>query len=73
MFLNCVFVIGLRVLCKKLQDPFGPDLANLSVFHYCHFTLETSAKIMKANRIDVADLEVETAMQDGRPPLGNGF
>ena len=48
IFLQSVFVIGLRELGKKLSDPFGMDYEDLSVMHYVTFTWRESARIMAA-------------------------
>ena len=39
VFLQCVFVIGLRSLGQKMVDPFGHDYEDLSVLTYIESTL----------------------------------
>lgn len=39
VFLQCVFVIGLRLLGQKMVDPYGDDLEDLSVKTYVETTL----------------------------------
>eukprot|EP00586_Coscinodiscus_wailesii_P019834 CAMPEP_0172518962 /NCGR_PEP_ID=MMETSP1066-20121228/291131_1 /TAXON_ID=671091 /ORGANISM="Coscinodiscus wailesii, Strain CCMP2513" /LENGTH=248 /DNA_ID=CAMNT_0013301455 /DNA_START=510 /DNA_END=1256 /DNA_ORIENTATION=+ len=46
---QAIFVIGLRVLGEKLSDPFGSDLVDLSVMHYCTFTWKMSNRILRAH------------------------
>lgn len=47
VFLQSVFVIGLRLLGQKLSDPFGADLEDLSVMHYVNFTWQQSNRILE--------------------------
>eukprot|EP00586_Coscinodiscus_wailesii_P014506 CAMPEP_0172520300 /NCGR_PEP_ID=MMETSP1066-20121228/291923_1 /TAXON_ID=671091 /ORGANISM="Coscinodiscus wailesii, Strain CCMP2513" /LENGTH=226 /DNA_ID=CAMNT_0013303035 /DNA_START=294 /DNA_END=974 /DNA_ORIENTATION=+ len=48
VLLQALFVIGLRVLGQKLSDPFGSDLEDLSVMHYCTFTWKMSNRILSS-------------------------
>ena len=48
VFLQTVFVIGLRELGQKLSDPFGVDYEDLSVMHYVSFTWRESGRILNA-------------------------
>ncbi len=48
VFLQTVFVIGLRELGQKLSDPFGVDYEDLSVMHYVNFTWRESGRILNA-------------------------
>jgi predicted membrane chloride channel (bestrophin family) len=48
VFLQALFVIGLRILGQKLADPYGDDLEDLSVMHYVNFTCRMSRRIMTA-------------------------
>lgn len=49
VFLQAVFVIGLRLLGQVMVDPFGDDLEDLSVLHYVESTWETSNRILRTN------------------------
>ena len=50
VFLQCIFVIGLRELGSKMIDPFGDDYEDLSVILYVESTLETCDDILNARR-----------------------
>lgn len=49
VFLQAVFVIGLRLLGQVMVDPFGDDLEDLSVLHYVESTWEASNRILRTN------------------------
>lgn len=40
VFLQCIFVVGLRLLGQKMIDPYGSDMEDLSVITYVETTLE---------------------------------
>ena len=46
VFLQCIFVVGLRSLGTKMIDPYGDDLEDLSVINYVEGTLEICSTIM---------------------------
>eukprot|EP00586_Coscinodiscus_wailesii_P001510 CAMPEP_0172483272 /NCGR_PEP_ID=MMETSP1066-20121228/10188_1 /TAXON_ID=671091 /ORGANISM="Coscinodiscus wailesii, Strain CCMP2513" /LENGTH=297 /DNA_ID=CAMNT_0013247031 /DNA_START=382 /DNA_END=1275 /DNA_ORIENTATION=- len=46
VLLQAIFIVGLRVLGQKLSDPFGTDLVDLSVMHYCAFTWKLSNRLL---------------------------
>ena len=50
VFLQCIFVCGLRSLGTKMIDPYGDDLEDLSVINYVEATLEISRTIMNAKQ-----------------------
>jgi len=50
VFLQCVFVIGLRSLGTKMIDPYGDDVEDLSVILYVEATLEISSTIMNSKQ-----------------------
>ena len=50
VFLQCIFVVGLRSLGTKMIDPYGDDLEDLSVINYVEATLEICGTIMGANQ-----------------------
>mmetsp|Transcript_14317 Transcript_14317/g.20847 ORF Transcript_14317/g.20847 Transcript_14317/m.20847 type:complete len:378 (-) Transcript_14317:38-1171(-) len=51
VMLQCIFVVGLRLLGQKMIDPFGDDLEDLSVITYIETTIEGCKIIMNANRV----------------------
>jgi hypothetical protein len=46
VFVQCCYVIGMRLLAIKLMDPFGDDLEDLSVMTFVKTGWETSNKIL---------------------------
>ena len=46
VFLQCIFVTGLRSLGTKMIDPYGDDVEDLSVINYVEGTLEICRTIM---------------------------
>ncbi|KAL7533425.1 hypothetical protein ACHAXR_005229 [Thalassiosira sp. AJA248-18] len=57
VFLQCIFVVGLRSLGTKMIDPYGDDFEDLSVILYVESTLETCETIMDSKR---ATMEMQT-------------
>eukprot|EP00985_Skeletonema_marinoi_P012656 scaffold6152_cov129-Skeletonema_marinoi.AAC.2 len=50
VFLQCIFVAGLRSLGTKMIDPYGDDLEDLSVINYVEGTLEICRTIMASKQ-----------------------
>eukprot|EP00584_Thalassiosira_punctigera_P008525 CAMPEP_0172533790 /NCGR_PEP_ID=MMETSP1067-20121228/6372_1 /TAXON_ID=265564 ORGANISM="Thalassiosira punctigera, Strain Tpunct2005C2" /NCGR_SAMPLE_ID=MMETSP1067 /ASSEMBLY_ACC=CAM_ASM_000444 /LENGTH=387 /DNA_ID=CAMNT_0013318481 /DNA_START=60 /DNA_END=1223 /DNA_ORIENTATION=+ len=50
VFLQCIFVVGLRSLGTKMIDPYGDDLEDLSVILYVEATLEICNTIMDSKQ-----------------------
>ncbi|KAL7540616.1 hypothetical protein ACHAXR_010254 [Thalassiosira sp. AJA248-18] len=50
VFLQCIFVVGLRSLGTKMIDPYGDDLEDLSVILYVEATLEICSTIMNSKQ-----------------------
>jgi predicted membrane chloride channel (bestrophin family) len=50
VFLQCIFVVGLRSLGTKMIDPYGDDLEDLSVINYVEGTLEICGTILGAKQ-----------------------
>ena len=50
VFLQCIFVVGLRSLGTKMIDPYGDDYEDLSVILYVESTLEICSTIMNSMR-----------------------
>ena len=50
VFLQCIFVVGLRSLGTKMIDPYGDDLEDLSVILYVESTLEICDTIMNSKQ-----------------------
>eukprot|EP01082_Thalassiosira_pseudonana_P004889 g4468.t1.1.5e174189 g4468 g4468.t1 contig15:1091910-1092843(+) len=52
VFLQCIFVVGLRSLGTKMIDPYGDDLEDLSVINYVEGTLEICSTIMNSKQTE---------------------
>ena len=50
VFLQCIFVVGLRALGVHMIDPYGDDLEDLSVITYIEGTLEVCGIILKSRQ-----------------------
>lgn len=50
VFLQCIFVVGLRSLGTNMIDPFGEDLEDLSVILYVDATLEICDTILNSQQ-----------------------
>ena len=50
VFLQCIFVVGLRSLGTNMIDPFGEDLEDLSVILYVDATLEICDTIINSQQ-----------------------
>jgi Bestrophin, RFP-TM, chloride channel len=48
VFLQSIFVIGLRILGQQFSDPYGDDLVDLSVIQYCTFIWTHSQRILNS-------------------------
>jgi predicted membrane chloride channel (bestrophin family) len=73
--LQAIFVIGLRVLGMKMNDPFGDDLIDLSVMHYVDFTWTQSNRILLSHfPAEEASDEVEQSLVRHRTkPVGGAW
>mmetsp|Transcript_26633 Transcript_26633/g.50260 ORF Transcript_26633/g.50260 Transcript_26633/m.50260 type:complete len:360 (-) Transcript_26633:58-1137(-) len=59
VFLQAIFVVGLRVLGQKMIDPYGDDVEDLSVLTYIYTTLENCQIILSAQAPDESDIPVD--------------
>lgn len=70
VWLQAIFVIGLRIIGLVMQDPFGSDVEDLSVIHYVNFTWKSSNRILEAKNPEPLDSRVEDKITLTRAPLG---
>jgi len=52
VFLQCIFVVGLRALGNKMIDPFGEDIEDLSVISYIETTAKICDSIMNSTQLE---------------------
>lgn len=45
---NIFFIVGVRVLSRKMAKPYGDDIEDLSVMHYVNFTCQASFRVLAA-------------------------
>ena len=58
VFLQCIFLIGLRILGQQLGNPYGDDFIDIQVTTYIVMTLSTSNRILEATDINDVDGDV---------------
>jgi len=73
VFLQCLMVIGLRVLGQEMSDPYGGDLIDLQISRYVDMILTNSNQIMAAKRVYAPSIETELRLQLMMSPLGQAF
>ena len=56
VFLQAIFVVGLRVLGQKMIDPYGDDVEDLSVITYISTTIENCQIIMSAQTPEASEI-----------------
>jgi len=74
VFLQTIFVRGLRVLGRKMSDPWGDDEIDLSVIHFVIFNWRMSKRVLKAKppRHD-ASLDEELDLAKGCIDVGKAW
>jgi predicted membrane chloride channel (bestrophin family) len=68
--LQAIFVIGLRILGQKVNDPYGDDLVDLSVMYYITFTWQMSNRILNSIQPREVDAQVEESICRERTSIG---
>jgi predicted membrane chloride channel (bestrophin family) len=74
VFLQALFVVGLRILGQKLADPYGGDLEDLSVMHYVNDACRTSQRILASkNPPPFDDMEEDNLSRKQTEALGEAW
>jgi len=74
VFLQAIFVIGLRLLGQVMTDPYGDDLEDLSVMRYVRGAWKTSNRILAAQSPGAVDPSTEQDFQSNIvPSLGGAW
>ena len=73
VFLQALFVIGLRILGQQLSDPYGGDLIDLQIARYVNMILNGSNQILAAKRLHPPSIETELRLQLKMSSLGQAF
>lgn len=72
VFLQSIFVVGLRLLGQMMVDPFGDDFEDLSVITYVSTTIENSRIILETTEEAAADeVEEDQMFEKGFDEFGN--
>ena len=71
--LQAIFVIGLRILGQKVNDPYGDDTVDLSVIYYITFTWQMSNRILNSLHPSEVDAQVEESICRERTPIGKAW
>merc|ERR1712025_1268363 len=73
VFLQALFVIGLRILGQQLSDPYGGDLIDLQIARYVNMILNGSNQILAAKRLHAPSVETELRLQLKMSSLGQAY
>lgn len=73
VFVQAVFVIGLRLLGNVMMDPYGDDVEDLSVLHYVQHAWEASNRILATRFPADLDPQLEEGMYQTRAGLGRAW
>ena len=73
VFLFTSAALCLRTIGTRLQDPFGNNLEDLSVVHYCKFMLKASSKMLSASKFQCTTADEERKLFLARPSFGVEF
>lgn len=73
VFLQALFVIGLRILGQQLSDPYGGDLIDLQIARYVNMILNGSNQILASKRLHPPSIETELRLQLKMSSLGQAF
>jgi len=68
VFLNCSFILGIRDICARLQDPFGFHNEHFNVVHFVTVSLAGSYKLLNNKVKTKADIQKMSSLQKPLPP-----
>ena len=70
VFLQAIFVDGLRILGQKMSDPYGDDVEDLSVIFFIEFTWTQSNRILASSFPDALSAAEENSLIVNRKFVG---
>ena len=73
VFLQAVFVIGLRLLGQVMVDPYGDDVEDLSVLHYVEHAWHSSNRILATRFPADLDPALEDEINRTRASIGSAW
>lgn len=73
VFLQAVFVIGLRLLGQVMVDPYGDDVEDLSVLHYIQHAWLSSNRILATQFPSDLDSKTEDDIMNKRSTIGQAW
>lgn len=68
VFLNCSFILGIRDICARLQDPFGVHNEHFNVVHFVTVSLAGSYKLLNNKVKYPSNFREMSALQKPLPP-----
>jgi hypothetical protein len=72
VLVQCIFVVGLRLLGQRLLDPYGSDLEDLSVLHYVQEGWTTSQRVLSTEFPPTAvEPDVELGLVSSSKAIGH--
>ena len=73
IFMNGLFILGIRESGYQFADPYGSDPLALSVMHYVTYTAQMTRKLLGARPTREHDTFQEESMDNVRPQLREAF
>ena len=73
VLLQCLFVVGLRMLGQQLGNPYGEDFIDIQVTTYIIMVLSTTNKILESPVNDPVDVITELNLKKRMVSLGDGW
>lgn len=70
VFVQCIFVVGLRLLGQRLLDPYGDDLEDLSVLHYVQEAWISSQRMLSTEFPTPLDPDAEIRLAQASKSVG---
>lgn len=71
VLVQCIFVVGLRLLGQRLLDPYGSDLEDLSVIHYVQEGWKASQRVLSTEYPSALDPEKELGLASASASVGH--
>ena len=70
VLVQCIFVVGLRLLGQRLLDPYGSDLEDLSVLHYVQEGWTTSQRVLSTDFPTRMEPDIEMGLASSSKAIG---
>jgi hypothetical protein len=74
IFMNGLFILGIRESGYQFADPYGSDPLALSVMHYCTYTITMTRRLLASPALTSADGSEDEALMDfARPTMDSHY